>query len=182
MMVQDFLSGIGSSVAPVAADHLWQSTLVAVLAGLLAFALRGNQARARYWLWMTASMKFLLPFSLLANIGSHFAKPRAQVVAQPELYLAMDSVSQPFTHAAVQIDSPVAVASHTAFLSVLPAVLPAVWLCGFVVVLAVWLMRWRRVRRVVREAEVLQEGREVAALRRAESTAGMSRPLQILLS
>jgi hypothetical protein len=29
-------------------NHLWQSTVVAALAGLLALALRGNQARTRY--------------------------------------------------------------------------------------------------------------------------------------
>jgi bla regulator protein BlaR1 len=32
-------------------NHLWQSTLFAVVVGLLTAALRRNQARIRYWLW-----------------------------------------------------------------------------------------------------------------------------------
>lgn len=33
-------------------DHLWQSTLFASGAGLLAFTLRKDRAQARYWLWL----------------------------------------------------------------------------------------------------------------------------------
>ena len=50
-------------------DHLWQSTLVAGLIALLALIFRNNSAGVRYWLWFAASLKFLLPFSLLAEIG-----------------------------------------------------------------------------------------------------------------
>ncbi len=46
------------------ADHLWQSTWLAGLAGLFTLALRKNRAQTRYWLWLAASMKFLLPFSV----------------------------------------------------------------------------------------------------------------------
>jgi bla regulator protein BlaR1 len=50
--------------APVV-NHLWQSTAVVAVAWALALALRRNHARVRYWVWMTASVKFLLPFSML---------------------------------------------------------------------------------------------------------------------
>ncbi|MGC1872104.1 MAG: hypothetical protein WA700_14205, partial [Acidobacteriaceae bacterium] len=49
--------------------HLWQSTVVTVIAWLLVLALHRNQARTRYWLWMIASVKFLLPFALLIDAG-----------------------------------------------------------------------------------------------------------------
>jgi uncharacterized protein (TIGR03435 family) len=49
--------------APPLVNHLWQSTVVTVIAWLLVLALRGNQARTRYWVWMIASIKFLVPFS-----------------------------------------------------------------------------------------------------------------------
>ena len=52
-------------LAPVI-DHLWQSTLIVVGAGAATFLLRGHAARWRYWLWFAASMKFLVPFALLA--------------------------------------------------------------------------------------------------------------------
>ena len=47
------------------ANHLWQSTIFAAMAALLALALRNHQARVRHWLWMVASVKFLIPFALL---------------------------------------------------------------------------------------------------------------------
>jgi len=50
-------------------DHLWQSTLVAGAIAILALIFRNNSASVRYWLWFAASLKFLLPFSLLAQIG-----------------------------------------------------------------------------------------------------------------
>ena len=59
-------------LAPVI-DHLWQSTLIVVGAGAATFLLRGHAARWRYWLWFAASMKFLVPFALLAALGAQFA-------------------------------------------------------------------------------------------------------------
>ncbi len=43
------------------ANHLWQSTLFAAIAGVLTLLLRNNRARLRHWVWLTASWKFLVP-------------------------------------------------------------------------------------------------------------------------
>src|SRR5262249_30433604 len=51
-------------------NHLWQSTLFAFLVGCLALAFRKNDARIRYWIWFAASVKFLVPFSLLDRAGA----------------------------------------------------------------------------------------------------------------
>ena len=83
-----------AAFAPMA-SHLWQSTLFAAAAGLLTLALRRNQARVRYWLWMTASCKFLLPFSWLVSFGHRFewhAAPKAMPSAVVHL---TDAVSGP---------------------------------------------------------------------------------------
>ena len=42
-------------------DHLWQSTIFAVAAGLLTVVFRRNGAHVRYWLWISASLKFSIP-------------------------------------------------------------------------------------------------------------------------
>ena len=55
-------------------DHIWQSTLFAVVAGAITLALRNNRAQVRYWLWFSASVKFLVPFSLLAAAGTYFSR------------------------------------------------------------------------------------------------------------
>ena len=59
---------IPSQLQPLA-NHLWQSTLFAAVAGLLTLALRKNLAQTRYWLWLAASVKFLIPFSILVAAG-----------------------------------------------------------------------------------------------------------------
>jgi len=46
-------------------NHLWQSTIFALAAALLTLACRRNRAQVRYWLWLSASLKFLIPFALL---------------------------------------------------------------------------------------------------------------------
>ena len=65
------------------ANHLWQSTALVFVAWLLALALRKNQARTRYWVWLSASLKFLLPFSLLADVGRRIGSMIAAPMAQP---------------------------------------------------------------------------------------------------
>jgi len=42
---------------------------------LAAWALRRNSPRARYWLWMTASVKFLIPFSWIVFTGTRVQLP-----------------------------------------------------------------------------------------------------------
>jgi hypothetical protein len=52
------------------ANHLWQSTVFAATMWALALWLRHNRAAVRYWLWLAASVKFLIPFSVLMGTGS----------------------------------------------------------------------------------------------------------------
>lgn len=177
-------SAFGTSLITAIANHLWQSTLFAVAAGLLALALRKDQARARYWLWLTASLKFLLPFSLLITIGSHLSRPASGTVALSGIsgiYVAMNVVGQPFTpHAAV----PVATASnnHASLLPLLPLTFATIWLCGSLAVLWLWLARWSRISRLAQQASPQHEGREVDALRRVETAVGIRSPLMLRLS
>ena len=54
-----------------ASSHLVESTLFAGVAALLTLAFRANKAEVRFWLWLSASLKFLIPFALLSIAGSH---------------------------------------------------------------------------------------------------------------
>ena len=58
-------------------NHLWQSTVFVALAALLAAALRKNRAHIRHAVWVTASLKFFVPFSLLLALGSQWAWTRS---------------------------------------------------------------------------------------------------------
>jgi bla regulator protein BlaR1 len=181
-MIPRYLSAMWPAIAPALGNHLWQSTIFAVIAGLLTLLLRKNQARTRYWLWLAASAKFLIPFSLLVSLGSHLSWLRTSPASKAGLYLAMEEVSQPFTHPTVSIPTLTASAVFRGPIHVLPALLTAAWLCGFVVVLCVWGLRWRRVSAAMRDAGPLQEGREVEALRRLERVGGVRKRIEMLVS
>jgi uncharacterized protein (TIGR03435 family) len=178
-MILQSLSSMWTAMAPALGDHLWQSTIFAVMAGLLTLVLRQNHARARYWLWLAASVKFLVPFSLLTALGSRL--PWLQGSGTDSgLYFVIEEVSRPFTQKTISPDPP-----PTAFASLihfLPAILAAAWLCGFTVVLLVWFARWLRVAAAIKNALPLREGREVETLRRLEKAGALRRKIEIFLS
>jgi bla regulator protein blaR1 len=174
-------SSAWTSIAPALADHLWQSSLFALAAGLLTLTLRKNHARARYWLWLAASVKFLLPFSWLVSLGSRMSWIHAStVIRSADSYLTVEEISQPFTQRGMNaIPTPTISASLSHWL---PAVLAIVWLAGFIAVLLTWLARWRQVSGQVRNAVPLHEGREVEALQRVQHTSGIRKQIRMLLS
>jgi bla regulator protein BlaR1 len=137
-----------ASLRPIA-DHLWQSTLFAGVAGLLALVLRNDRARARYWLWVTASCKFLVPFSVLVALGSDVQWRTAPQIMQPGLSIAVKAVSEPF--AAPGISVPLTSPSPAARPS-LPEVLSVIWICGFAGIAFSWWVRWRRILETVGNA------------------------------
>jgi bla regulator protein BlaR1 len=132
-------------------NHLWQSTVFAAAAGLLTLSLRKNRAPVRYGLWFAASVKFLIPFSLLVTIGSRF-EWRADPVATPiQLSAVIDQISEPFAPAA---PAPVSAKKSPAVVSG-PTILLMVWLCGFATVIFGWARQWWRVRQAMRAATPL---------------------------
>jgi bla regulator protein blaR1 len=132
-MMEPYLTSAGSAVAPGLGNHLWQSTLVAVIAGFLTLALRKHHARARYWLWLAASLKFLVPFSLLVELGQRltWTRPSAEFVS-PGFYFAIDQIGQPFSQSASTFrPHPIFRSSPRAFRTSFPS-----WpFCGWVVFL-----------------------------------------------
>jgi len=134
------------------ADHLWQSTLFAGVAGLLALALRKNHARVRHWVWLAASCKFLIPLSMLIALGGHI-RWRSAPEATPSISAVVAQLSQPFTTPA--LSSPLsATASRPA--NLLPAILLSIWGFGLIGITGSWWIRWRRIRIAVRAGSPVQ--------------------------
>ena len=79
------------------ANHLWQSTLLAGLAGLLTLTLQNNHARVRHGVWLAASCKFLIPLSVLVAMGGHIRWQSAPDRTSFSWSAVMEEVSQPFT-------------------------------------------------------------------------------------
>ncbi len=146
---------------------------------LLALALRRNQARVRYWLWLAASYKFLLPFSWLVSIGHRIQWHAAQAIVPPTLSAMVDAVNAPVFLTA--ISSTKSAPDH---LSVLLYIIWAVLACGFATVIARWFVEWLRIRRIVSVASPLKLGlpiRVVSTAARLEpGVFGVFRPVLVL--
>jgi uncharacterized protein (TIGR03435 family) len=171
-------------LSPIA-NHLWQSTLFVVIAGLLTLTLKRNQARTRHWIWLAASLKFLVPFSLLIALGSHFSSSmeRARSFEPSVATLMMDQIAQPFT-GGVPTAIPTRGPSSTnyAISDVVAPALTAIWICGSSIVLFRWWRSWRRIHQMVKGGTALKEGPEVETLGRLKTSIGMPRSIAIICS
>src|SRR5262249_16646522 len=144
---------------------------------------RENHARVRYWLWLAASVKFLIPFSALVALGSYLSIAHTAAGTNAALYIAVEEGNQPFSQPTMPVIFQAGPSTGlTPFTPALPALLAVVWLCGFLVVISHWYFRWRRISVAIRKSAPLQEGREVQTLRRLERTGGMRKATDMLLS
>lgn len=134
---------------PALLNHLWQSTLFAGVAALLTLLLRRNRARTRYWIWLAASMKFLIPFSLLVQAGSYVGWRDAPAVAQPQLSYVVEQVFVAPTMAVAPVIARPQTSGGTRALFI-------AWICGFSIILFKWWRQWRRVRMAARAATPLR--------------------------
>jgi bla regulator protein blaR1 len=121
--------------------HLLQSTFCVIVAWLLTLVLKNNRASVRYWVWLAASVKFLVPFSLLMSAGSELGSRMVPIREQTEVFSVVEEISRPFISSA-----PAAMPAATlpAFHPVL-TVLFGLWLCGFIITAIYWLVSWRRI-------------------------------------
>ncbi|HMJ61897.1 MAG TPA: M56 family metallopeptidase [Bryobacteraceae bacterium] len=128
-------------------NHVWQSTVFAVVAGLMTAGFRKNRAHVRYWLWLSASFKFLLPFSLLIGLGNRleWAPAIPRVAANPAITLSMVQMSQPFGNTLAQAPPSTRGARDWAAIGIL-----GVWVCGFVAIARIRFRGWRRIQAAVR--------------------------------
>jgi bla regulator protein blaR1 len=162
------------------ADHLWQSTLVAALAAILALTLRRNRPQVRYAIWLAVSLKFLVPFAALILVVNLSGWRPAATPVRSDVTVVLDTISQPFS---TMVTVP-ASRTRTALTrdQITSIVLLGLWFCGFAAVVTTWMARWRRVAAAVREATPVDEGRELDTLRRLESISGLTEPIALAAS
>ena len=139
------------ALVPVA-NHLWQSTIFAAAVWLITCLLRTNAASVRHRLWLTASVKFLVPFSLLVGLGTRLPLRTAPVASPRPVSVVVRAIGTPFpgstfpkTSSAVgTLQPPEPPSSH------LPYALAFLWFCGFAGCVSWWFVRWRQFRRALR--------------------------------
>src|SRR5215471_15795548 len=125
------------------ADHLWQSTLFAVVVCLFNLMLRNNRAAVRHRLWAIASIKFLIPLSVLINIGSHFQWRTVSAAMPPVVSIVIGEMSAPFA------------VSKPSLPNRIPTALLLLWMVGVGANIVWWFVRWLQLRRTMLRATPL---------------------------
>ncbi|HLK52243.1 MAG TPA: M56 family metallopeptidase [Candidatus Angelobacter sp.] len=172
-----FSSSLWTAIEAPLANHLWQSTLFAAVAGVLTLALKKNRAQVRYWLWLSASVKFLVPFSLLVSAGSYLGWSKTS--APSGFSFVIEEISQPFSVASSHAAASTALEK---LIGLLPTLLLIAWICGYVAVLIFWWVRWRCITASIHGASPTKPGRELEALRRLEQSAGIKKQIKLIVS
>ena len=141
-------------------NHLWQSSCFALLAGLLAFVLRKNSPKVRYWVWLSASLKFLIPFALLVSLGGVVPRPTRHPVsvAAPVFPNTLVQIAQPFSPA---LQATVSV--HTP-LDWAPVAIGVVWALGFLAIMLARCRSWLGFRAALRTSTPIELPIPVPAL------------------
>ena len=166
---------------PRFADHLWQTTLFALVVFAACFAVRRGPARVRHNFWLIGSVKFLVPASLLvlmfqqADMSAFsFLRTRS---AQPNSFV--QSLSDPLiTLASVEV---IATAASPVSHSKIYTALTAIWLAGFAAVVVLWAFRRRNFLRALKLSRRVHDGREWRALQRAKKLLGVKNEVGLLL-
>ena len=132
----------------VLVDHLWQSTLFALAAAVLTQLLHNNAARCRFWVWLAASMKFLIPFSWLTLLGSQLVSHAAisAPLVPASFATVVQQIADPLGTPEVIMHAPPPTSLRIGELLVV------IWVAGCVALGARWLTRWLRIKDAARSA------------------------------
>jgi uncharacterized protein (TIGR03435 family) len=164
-------------------NHLWQSTLVAIVAWVATLALRRERAAVRYGVWLVASLKFLVPLAWLTTLGTKIGWHPVVVASIVPYQMIVETSAGSWPEQAVRFSAmPPAMSTAHRLFTVVPAVLLGVWAAGALTLIATWLGRWRRISKIARASTPLTCGPLVESLRRIEVRLGVRRPVAIVAS
>ena len=129
-------------------NHLWQSTLFALAAALLALACRRNSASLRFNIWLAASVKFLIPFSLCVLVGKQLRWETTSLFhSTPGLFVVMNELTQPGAVVTGGFTTPPTLALADAaphWHWGIWTCIAVIWAVGFVVLLVRWGLQWAK--------------------------------------
>jgi beta-lactamase regulating signal transducer with metallopeptidase domain len=170
----------------VALNHLWQTTVFCFIAFIVSLLLRRGPARARYLVWLAASLKFAVPSMLivlaLSSAGLKFNSAKsstptlqyiAPVVSPVIIPSSSNDVAELMQHFTTQDQQP---------LNWFPLIASFIWLLGMAFFLFNWLRRRRNVASAIAAGEIAHSGRERRALTNVTTWLGMKRQIDLIVT
>src|SRR5215471_11852648 len=161
--------------------HLLQSTVFAGIAALLAFAFRKHRAGIRYWIWLAASLKFLIPFAVLIELGTHIPWPATMPAARPHFTISAPETGRPFVEQRFPTAEAPPEPRNTGIAELIAF---AVWISGAAAVIFFWMREWRRMRQIIRSGIPLSLDAPIRAVsvpaRVEPGVVGILRPVLLL--
>jgi RND family efflux transporter MFP subunit len=118
-------------------------------------------------LWLSASLKFLIPFSLLMGLGSHVSSaPAVQKIAASSISSTMVEISRPFPKT-------LALAPATQDTrDWIPIAILVVWACGFSGIVLMRVRGWLRIRAAIRASSPI----DIPSIVAVRSSPGLLEP------
>lgn len=189
MNIHSWLAEYSFWLWPNLVAHLWETTLLVGLVALGVQFLKRAPASTRYWFWLLAAVKLLVPSVLLVWLVSEIP-PAAPALAPPPLEqsthgeLTSDpgrpvyQVLQPLLLSPPPSPQPVSAAVHNE----LYCTLTLVWLAGFMVVAVRWARGSLSLARAVKTSDGLVSSRETEILKRVRSWLLLKQKVDIVVS
>jgi bla regulator protein blaR1 len=132
--------------------HLWQCTFFAGAAWLTTLMLRKNRAQYRYWIWLTASAKFLIPFLLLVRLGTLMPRHAPAAPIRTEWVATLQQLGE---LPASDLASDIAITTGPTGHAYLLVIVAGLWAGGFAAVATCWLIRWARLQKILKSARAV---------------------------
>lgn len=189
MNMHPWLSEWSSWLWPNLVVHLWETTLFVGLVALAVRLLKRAPASTRYWFWLLAAVKLLVPSVLLAWLVSEIPSA-APALSPPPLEQSTQGapasdpgrpiyeILKPVLLSRPLVAQPVSAALHNQ----LYCTLTLTWLAGFMVFVVRWARGSLRLAWVVKTSYGLVPSRETEVLKRVRSWLGLKQEVDILVS
>lgn len=189
MNMHSWLAEWSSWLWPNVAVHLWEATLFVGLLALGVRLLKRAPASTRYWLWLLAAVKLLVPSVLLAWLVSDIPSA-APSLSPPPLERATNGASasdpgRPLYHILkpVLLSQPAAPQPASAAVhNELYCALTLVWLVGLVFFVVRWARGSLHLAWAVKISHGLVSSRETEILKRVRSWLLLKQDVDILIS
>lgn len=166
---------VSGGVWPWIFNHLWQSTLFVLTLIPAAWALRRAPARLRYSVSLVASLKFLLPSTLLFVLMAR-ATPRLGQALPVSSWLSFDLPTF-----LARFQAPAAASGQASGHPEIYCLLTLAWALGAAALGGRWYLRSRAFTRMLAMGETADEGREHDALERVRARLGLRRRIRLVL-